>query len=307
MVLDQRGTSCSSAWCCRHWLGSAGDWSQRATSMAQLSLVPPNRCLCRAVGERMSTRGFGGLSALDTGWDCAPPASHPCPGSHPPSVPSPHPALGRAPCAWGSLGWWWSFLVVVVIFNLCIVLDLRQRQQVGRTCLALGAQHGKVGSALQLQEKALPPAAARSSRARPSPRAHPKDCRSFQSLLASSPKNEALRMSRVGRKGLPAPGQAQDLVPWGCPVGHELILPLGMRDPTASHPLLKSQESPILPWKPRSPSPGSLDHPVCISPSKVNPAPSKHRGSAGGDSSPQIPLLCWKDTNPGGVSREGLL
>lgn len=46
-----RGTRCSSAWCCGHWLSSAGDWSQRATTMAQLSLVLPNCSLCRAAGE----------------------------------------------------------------------------------------------------------------------------------------------------------------------------------------------------------------------------------------------------------------
>lgn len=51
MVLNQRGTRCSCAWCCGHWLGSAGDRSQRATIMAQLSLVPPNCSLGRAVGE----------------------------------------------------------------------------------------------------------------------------------------------------------------------------------------------------------------------------------------------------------------
>lgn len=41
---------------------------------------------------------------------------------------------------------------MVVIFNLRIVLDLRQRQQVGETCLAPGAQRGKVGNAPQLQQ-----------------------------------------------------------------------------------------------------------------------------------------------------------
>lgn len=66
-------------------------------------------------------------------------------------------------------------------------------------------------------------------------------------------------MSRVGRKALSAPEQAQDLVPWGCPVGEELTL--RMRDPTASHPplhreMLKNQQSHILPWKLKSPLPG---------------------------------------------------
>lgn len=71
------------------------------------------------------------------------------------------------------------FFVVVVIFNLHIVLDLRQRQQVGETWLALGAQRGKVGNALRLRENALPPAAAGSGRAGPSPSTHPKVCSSF--------------------------------------------------------------------------------------------------------------------------------
>lgn len=55
----------------------------------------------------------------------------------------------------------------------------------------------------------------------------------------------------------------------GCPVGQELIP--GLRAPTASHPLLhrgtlKNQHGHILPWKPRTPSPESLEHPVWISP-----------------------------------------
>lgn len=252
----------------------------------------------------------------------APPASHPCPDTRAhthPLCPLPAPASGRAPCAWGSLGWWWSLFVVVVIFNRHIVLDLRQRQQVGETCLALGAQRGKVGNALRLQENALPPAAAGPGRAGLSRGAHPEDCSSFYSLLALSPKSQALGMSRIGKKGLPAPEQAPGLVPWGCPMvassrpmGQELILPLGTRDPTAPHPplhreLLKSQESHSLPWKPRSPSPGSLEHPACTSPSRVNPAPSKHGSSSGGDNSSRLPLSCWMETNPGEVSRGELL
>lgn len=107
---------------------------------------------------------------------------------------------------------------MVVIFNLHIVVDLRQRQQVGGTCLALGAQRGKVGSAPQLQRTG-------SSRAVLSPSARPKLCSSFQSLLTSSPKSQALRMSRVGRKGISAPEQAQDFVLGGCSVGQGLIYP----------------------------------------------------------------------------------
>ncbi|XP_048174322.1 uncharacterized protein LOC125332983 [Corvus hawaiiensis] len=328
MVLKQRGTRCSSVWCCGRWLSSAAglvtEGHHHGTTVPGPSKSFPLQS-CGGVNEHEGLWGPQPWTQDRTdpqGPPAAPPASHPCPGTwartHP-LCPLPAPALGRAPCAWGSLGWWWSLFVVVVIFNLCIVLDLRQRQQVGETCLALGAQRGKVGNALQLHENTLPPAAAGSGRAGLSRSAHPEDCSSFYSLLALSPKSQALRMSKVGKKGLSAPEQAQGLVLWGCsmvassrPVGQELILPLGMRDPTSSHPplhgeLLKSQESHILPWKPRSPSPGSLEHPVCTRLSRVNPAPSKHRSSSGGQNSSRLPLSCWMGTNPREVSRGELL
>ncbi|XP_041885155.1 uncharacterized protein LOC121665229 [Corvus kubaryi] len=254
MVLKQRGTRCSSVWCCGHWLSSAAglvtEGHHHGTTVPGPSKSFPLQS-CGGVNEHEGLWGPQPWTQDRTdpqGPPAAPPASHPCPGTwartHP-LCPLPAPALGRAPCAWGSLGWWWSLFVVVVIFNLCIVLDLRQRQQVGETCLALGAQRGKVGNALQLHENTLPPAAAGSGRAGLSRSAHPEDCSSFYSLLALSPKSQALRMSKVGKKGLSAPEQAQGLVLWGCsmvassrPVGQELILPLGMRDPTSSHPPL---------------------------------------------------------------------
>lgn len=44
---------------------------------------------------------------------------------------------GEVRVRWSALSWSLSFFVVVVIFNPRIVLDLRQRQQVGEMCLAL--------------------------------------------------------------------------------------------------------------------------------------------------------------------------
>ena len=83
------------------------------------------------------------------------------------------------------------------------------------------------------------------------------------------------------------PDQAADSVLCCCTVpapsytvGQGLSLPRGARDP--QHPTLRCRgscrragQSQIPPWQPRGPGPGSPEHPVCSSPSKVKSSTSQ--------------------------------
>lgn len=143
MVPNGRGTRCDNVRRCAHRLGSAGHGLQRATTAARLSPVTPNRSLPlqsqRIQGALLPPQPQGRAGADPQG---PPPAPSQPPTRAPGLTPAtcrrlPRSVLGGGRARRRALSWWLSFVVVVVIFNPHIVLDLRQRQQVGEMCLAL--------------------------------------------------------------------------------------------------------------------------------------------------------------------------